>query len=350
MGARIDPRVSAFLSEIQLSQYSDAFGTHDILFDMLGTLTDQDLIMIGIASLGHRKHILAAASALANRPIHPGPRVEFRLTEEEARSLLGQIPLGRFTISNIPVSKLENAIATYAGPLAQDERPVALLDVTIFGSGKDGILFTDRAIYWKCGISSAKGKVDYRDLTSATAQLSWFSKIALVNGHKFSVAGTDDESARAAIGLAAAIAAESSVREMAEISLANPRLDGNAFSNAHKPMNQTATVESLPKHDQTGAAESPQKHETAIERTRRLRSAVFWGIALIALIIYIIAKPKEGSMSSSGGSVQRQNGQIPGFSECLTRPELFRACCYQVGGNYLPYGTSGVSSFPTCVR
>jgi len=58
---KIDPRVAAFLAEIELVQYATAFRSNHITFEMLLALTDAELAAIGVVSLGHRKRILALA-------------------------------------------------------------------------------------------------------------------------------------------------------------------------------------------------------------------------------------------------------------------------------------------------
>jgi hypothetical protein len=51
-----------------------------------------------------------------------------------------------FFAPNLPETKIKNAVGSYAG-LAEDEKPLVLLDNTVFGSAKEGILLTDRRIY-----------------------------------------------------------------------------------------------------------------------------------------------------------------------------------------------------------
>jgi len=63
--SEIELNVSAWLDNIGLSQYTDAFRDNDIDGDILIDLTADDLKEIGIASLGHRKRLLAAIHTLA---------------------------------------------------------------------------------------------------------------------------------------------------------------------------------------------------------------------------------------------------------------------------------------------
>ncbi len=64
------------------------------------------------------------------------------LNHHSARIRHGQV----YFAPNIPANKLQNAIAKFA-PLAPGERPLLLIDNTVFGSAKDGLLMTDVALY-----------------------------------------------------------------------------------------------------------------------------------------------------------------------------------------------------------
>jgi hypothetical protein len=50
---------------------------------------------------------------------------------------------------NIPAKKKTNAKSSYVTPLDDDEAIICLYDSTIFGSAKEGICLTTKAIYWK---------------------------------------------------------------------------------------------------------------------------------------------------------------------------------------------------------
>ncbi len=52
--------ITAWLSELGLSQYAEDFQRNDIGLDLLESLTDQDLRDLGVQSLGHRKTLLKA--------------------------------------------------------------------------------------------------------------------------------------------------------------------------------------------------------------------------------------------------------------------------------------------------
>ena len=57
-------RVRQWLSSLDLSQYAEAFERNHIGWELLATLTNQDLLEIGVESLGHRKKLLAAIAEL----------------------------------------------------------------------------------------------------------------------------------------------------------------------------------------------------------------------------------------------------------------------------------------------
>ena len=60
--------VGAWLRGLRLEQYEQAFRDNDVDADVLPELTADDLIGLGIASIGHRRKLLAAIAAL-----RPGP-------------------------------------------------------------------------------------------------------------------------------------------------------------------------------------------------------------------------------------------------------------------------------------
>src|ERR1700721_513611 len=65
--------VADWLNGLDLGQYAQAFADNDIDLALAATLTDADLKEIGVASLGHRRKLLAAASALTAKPAAPQP-------------------------------------------------------------------------------------------------------------------------------------------------------------------------------------------------------------------------------------------------------------------------------------
>ena len=59
--------VRAWLEDHGLGQYAEVFASNDIDAEVLRTLTADDLKELGVASLGHRKKLLAAIAGLWTR-------------------------------------------------------------------------------------------------------------------------------------------------------------------------------------------------------------------------------------------------------------------------------------------
>ncbi len=55
--------IAAWLQELGLERYLEAFRANDVDADVLRTLTDDDLKELGVGSLGHRKKLLEAIPA-----------------------------------------------------------------------------------------------------------------------------------------------------------------------------------------------------------------------------------------------------------------------------------------------
>ena len=72
--------VAAWLRGLGLEQYVPAFRDNDIDGEVLPKLTADDLISIGVTSVGHRRKLLDAIAALGTRPQPP-------LSQRRARPL-----------------------------------------------------------------------------------------------------------------------------------------------------------------------------------------------------------------------------------------------------------------------
>jgi len=66
--------VAEWLAQIGLAQYAPSFAANDIDAETLPSLTAEDLKELGVASLGHRKKLLAAAAGLGGAPEPPAAR------------------------------------------------------------------------------------------------------------------------------------------------------------------------------------------------------------------------------------------------------------------------------------
>lgn len=73
---------------------------------------------------------------------------------------------GVYRAPEIPLDKLSNALSKY-GNISSQEKVLALIDTSLWGDAKDGILLTDRKIVWKPGFSSPEF-VNYSELNWPT--------------------------------------------------------------------------------------------------------------------------------------------------------------------------------------
>jgi class 3 adenylate cyclase/tetratricopeptide (TPR) repeat protein len=80
------PKLDEILAELGLGQYLAVFEQHDIDADMVGDLNSDDLRELGIASLGHRKKILAAIAAMRASPKATSPPRAVPLTAARGES------------------------------------------------------------------------------------------------------------------------------------------------------------------------------------------------------------------------------------------------------------------------
>lgn len=87
---------------------------------------------------------------------------------------------------DIPLKKLQHARQSYFMH-ERDEVPIAFADLSVFGSGKEGFVLTERTLYWKAHFH-APHFVAYRDIGELTYQAD---EIAL-NGFYFHVSARID--------------------------------------------------------------------------------------------------------------------------------------------------------------
>jgi len=67
---------ATWLRGLGLEQYEAAFRDNDVDAEVLPELTADDLISIGVTSVGHRRKLLAAIAALAETSVSPDAPVE----------------------------------------------------------------------------------------------------------------------------------------------------------------------------------------------------------------------------------------------------------------------------------
>jgi hypothetical protein len=82
--------VAAWLRGLGLEQYAPAFRDNDVDGEVLPELTADDLISIGVTSVGHRRKLLAAIAALGAEPATPLPNPPPRAGEGRGGGLAGE--------------------------------------------------------------------------------------------------------------------------------------------------------------------------------------------------------------------------------------------------------------------
>jgi len=78
-----------------------------------------------------------------------------------------------FNYPDIPKKKLMNAKLRYASSLTPYDQIVALQDNTVFGSAKEGVLFTTRNIFWNTGFSDGSEHISLEDIDPSTVHYKY---------------------------------------------------------------------------------------------------------------------------------------------------------------------------------
>jgi hypothetical protein len=73
-----------------------------------------------------------------------------------------------YTYGNIPKSLANNACSEYAGA-AQYDDIIGLIDITIAGNAKKGMLFTTSRVYYNNGLFGSTGSVSYKQMCEDNA-------------------------------------------------------------------------------------------------------------------------------------------------------------------------------------
>jgi SAM domain (Sterile alpha motif) len=84
--------VADWLRRLGLEQYAPSFAANDIDGDVLSELTVDDLIGLGVTSIGHRRKILATRLFVQRRPAAPPPSLT--LPRLQVRGGWGRTPSG----------------------------------------------------------------------------------------------------------------------------------------------------------------------------------------------------------------------------------------------------------------
>jgi len=80
-------------------------------------------------------------------------------------------PGSNIFVGDIPKRKIDKAVAGFAKEMASGEKPVVLVDTTVLGSVKKGLLFTDRRCYHQT--DSPPGHFAYADVHSCSSKTGW---------------------------------------------------------------------------------------------------------------------------------------------------------------------------------
>ena len=93
--------IAAWLDGLGLKQYEEAFRANHIGWVLLATLTSDDLREVGVASLGHRKQLLAAIAALSGTPDAPPPKPGTRPAERRQLTIMFVDLVGSTALSQL---------------------------------------------------------------------------------------------------------------------------------------------------------------------------------------------------------------------------------------------------------
>ena len=77
--------IATWLRELGLERYEAAFGDNDVDAEILPKLTAEDLLAIGVTSVGHRRRLLEAIAALAPAAVEPSAAVSLAGAEDKPR-------------------------------------------------------------------------------------------------------------------------------------------------------------------------------------------------------------------------------------------------------------------------
>ena len=176
--------VVAWLRGLGLEQYAPAFRDNDVDVEVLPALTTDDLISIGVTSVGHRRKLLAAIASLGAAPpagtVRAAPRDAPTLADAERRQLtvmfcdlVGSTELS----SRLDPEDLREVIGAYHRAVADVVRS---LDGFVAKYMGDGVLIyfgypraheddAERAVRAGLGVIDAVGRLDVKGYLEGTA-------------------------------------------------------------------------------------------------------------------------------------------------------------------------------------
>lgn len=122
-----------------------------------------------------------------------------------------------FCAPNIPKDKLEGAVEGITNSRTKPEDVIAVLDITLFGACDNGVVFTNRAMYF-CPLMGDSQEVVYEDMVSASSKGALLKELVVttVNGGTIKIEASDFNGKVAAMILNAIISAKNEERRRAE--------------------------------------------------------------------------------------------------------------------------------------
>lgn len=163
--AGLDSRVMSILRAAKAMDLADVFRQNQITEDILETLSDVDLVHMGVGALGLRRRILAEIAGSAKRPsdsstnpqaagvrsgdqLLPTPRTT-DWTKVVAR--VGLVFTGFDRVISSPQADHRKFVGAleYISASHRNLKPLLVYDDTFFGSGKDGLLVSDLGVHWR---------------------------------------------------------------------------------------------------------------------------------------------------------------------------------------------------------
>jgi len=107
--------VGAWLESLGLGHYTRAFAENDVDFTILDQLTEADLKELGVASLGHRKRLLAAIASRSAAPSPVTPRPPYPSLGERRQVTILFADLSGFTAlsQSLDPEELHDLVARY---------------------------------------------------------------------------------------------------------------------------------------------------------------------------------------------------------------------------------------------
>src|SRR5205085_222950 len=171
--------IATWLRRLGLGQYEAAFRANDVDAEVLPELTAEDLISIGVTSVGHRRKLLAAIAALNARPPPPDARAAPKDRDAHADAERRQLTvmfcdlLGSTALSaRLDPEDLRDVIAAYHRAVADI---VKSFDGFLAKYMGDGVLVyfgypraheddAERAVRAGLGVTDAVGRLDVKSV------------------------------------------------------------------------------------------------------------------------------------------------------------------------------------------